>query len=172
MDISRQLKKAKEVFDDINTQWIDSDQIGVDVTLYFPPTYEECDVCQNSDWGNTAKFGGPMGAHLGSCPACGGTCNKEIEVTRDIKMRVYSTDAQGFSLKKFKKLGVSINVEDGDLFSIGHIADAKYIASANYAVFYSSTTSETGPLRYNLSSEIRPHGFGKDKFFFCTWKRA
>ena len=39
-DISRILNKAKEVYDATHEQWLNSDVIGINITLYYPPRYE------------------------------------------------------------------------------------------------------------------------------------
>ena len=59
-------------------------------------------------WIRNLHPGGPHAYLVQLAQPCGELCCGKGEVTHDIKMRLYSTDAQGFSLKKFKKLGVSI----------------------------------------------------------------
>lgn len=170
-NISKILAKAKSLYDDIHTQIIDSDEVGVDVTLYYPVTYTECINCQHSDWGNTYKHGGPAPFNLGSCPMCGGSCQQQFEESDVVRLRVYQSDASGFSKTQLRKIGISIDLPTGDLITIGKISDLSKIKSAAYAVFYSDQESVVGSQRYKISTEISPHGFGKDKFFFCRWSR-
>lgn len=171
-NISKILAKAKAVYDDIHDQMIDSDEIGVDVTLYYPATYIDCVNCQHSDWGNTYKHGGPAPFNLGSCPMCGGSCKQQSEETDIVRMRVYQTDSEGFTKGSFKKIGISVDIPTGELLTICKMADVNKVKGAAYAVFYSDVENKVGSQRYTISTEITPHGFGKDKFFFCRWKRA
>lgn len=171
-NIDRILKKAKEVYDEMHVDWLDSTQIGVAVTLYYPPTYVDCPNCENSDWGNTYRHGGPSPFNLGSCPMCGGSCQKQNEETEEIRLRVYSVNETNFSSNKFKKMGISVDMPTGELLTIGDLADIGLVSAANYAVFYSDIEGSIGSQRYKLAGEIRPHGFGKDSFFFCFWTRV
>jgi hypothetical protein len=171
VNISRLLAKAKVVYDDIHTQIIDSDEIGINITLYYPATWAECINCEHSDWGNTYKTGGPAPFNLGGCPMCGGACNYQVEESEEIKLRVYQSDATGFTKKNLKKIGISVDVPDGELLTIGKVVDIPKIQAAAYAVFYSDNIADIGQFRYKVSSEITPHGFGKGKFFFCKWSR-
>jgi len=167
------MAKAKEIYDDIHTQWLESDEIGINVTLYYPPTYESCINCETNDYGVIYKFGGPMPFTLGNCPMCGtDDCLKETEVTEVIKLRIYSVDPTSFSRSTFKKIGVSIDQPQGELLTIGSVDDLVKVKSCNYAVFYSDQEAAAGSLRYKPSTEPQPHGFGKDMFFFCYWNRV
>lgn len=172
--ISRILDKAKEVYDDTHQQWLDSDAIGVNVKLFYPSTWEDCINCEFDQFGGICyKTGGPIGFTLSGCPVCGtSTALKEVEVTEIIKLRVYSIDSTSFSRASFKKLGISIDQPQGELLTIGSVDDLTKIRSCNYAVFYSDQEGVAGSLRYKLSTDPQPHGFGKDKFFFCFWTRV
>lgn len=171
-NISKMLAKAKAVYEDIHDQWLASDEIGVDVKLYYPASYVDCTNCQHSDWGNTYKAGGPAPFNLGSCPMCGGSCKQENEVNELIKMRVYSIRPNDFSNRSFKKMGISIQSPAGDLLSIGSMTDMSKILNCNYAVFYSNVEEIIGSQRFKLDGEPRPHGFGKTTYFYCFWNRV
>lgn len=171
-NINRILKKAKEVYDDMHFKWLASSQIGTAVTLYYPPTYTDCPNCEHSEWGNTYRHGGPAPFSLGSCPMCGGSCQKQHEETEEIRLRVYDTSSSSFSKSALKKMGISIDVPTGELLTIGDIADISLVTAANYAVFYSDIEDIIGSFRYKVAGEIRPHGFGKDTFFYCFWTRV
>lgn len=171
--VSRALDRAKEIYDATHEEWLNSDVIGINVKLFYPPTYEECDNCETNTYGSIYKVGGPMPFTLGNCPACGSdSCHKEVEVTEIIKLRVYSVDSTSFSRSTFKKLGVSIDQPQGELLTIGFLDDVPKIKSSNYALFYVDQESSIGSIRYKISTDPQPHGFGKDKFFFCFWNRV
>ena len=171
-NIKNILKKSKQIFDDVNTQWIDSDEIGVKVTLVYPSTIEVCDNCQMTSYGIVYKTGGPAPFTLGDCPACGGAqCSKENEVIEDIRCRVYFGPAN-FAKFNFKKLGINIDQPTGDYLIISKISDIQKIKNANYALVYSDQKNTVGQIRIELSSEPIPYGFGKDKFFFSFWTRV
>ena len=100
--VSRVLAKAKEIYDTTHQEWLDSSAIGINITLYYPPTYEECDFCEMTSYGLVSKHGGTISPILGDCPACGGsTCHKEIEATDVVRLRIYSVDSTAFSRSTF-----------------------------------------------------------------------
>jgi hypothetical protein len=171
--VSRVLERAKKIYDEVHTDWLASDVIGINVKLFYPPTYEDCDNCETNTYGTVFKVGGPAPFLLGECPQCGSNdCKKEVEQTEIIRLRIYSVDSTSFSRATFKKLGISIDQPQGELLTIGSVDDLIKIKSCNYAVFYSDQEEVTGSLRYKISTDPQPHGFGKDKFFFCFWVRV
>lgn len=171
-NISRILAKAKVWYDSINDQWIDSDEIGVDVTLYYPSTIEDCANCQFTTYGIVYKTGGPHPFNLGNCPACGsGDCKKEVEHTESINLRIYSVDPGSFSKQAIKKIGISIDQVQGDFLTIGKMTDVEKVRACNYAVFFENQENNVGSIRVKLSMDPQPHGFSKDKYFFCYWSR-
>ena len=173
INISSILARSKVLYDDIIGQLIRSDEVGVSVKLYYPPTYVECSNCQLTQYGITYRAGGPAPFFLGNCPACGtNTCKKEVEVYDTIKLRVYSNYTTSFSRNIFKKVAESIDSPAGELLTIGFMTDLRKVKSCNYGVFYEEQEASFGSLRYNLAGEPRPHGFSKDTFFFCFWKRV
>jgi hypothetical protein len=171
-NISRILAKAKQVYDDLHDQWLASDEIGVNVTLYYPPTYEDCVNCESNSYGIVYKAGGPAPFNLGDCPMCGSQdCKKENEVSEDVKLRIYSMDPSSFSKQSFKKLGISIDQPQGEYLTIGSADIITKIRSCNYAVFYSDQRNVIGDIRVKLSMEPQMHGFTKDRYFYCFWNR-
>lgn len=171
-NISGILQRAKEIYDDIHDQWLNSNIIGVNVNIYYPPTYVDCSNCVMGPYGTMYRAGGPAPFMVGSCPVCGtNTCKKEVEHYDTIKLRIYSINPTSFSRSAFKKLGISIDQPTGDLLTIGFLSDVPKLRSCNYAVFYENQQSKTGSLRYKLISEPIPHGFGKDRYFYCFWER-
>jgi len=173
VNITGILNRAKEVYDNTHAQWLSSDVIGTNVKLYYPPTYESCPNCEMGPYGVIAKFGGPITFVYGPCPVCGSSdCLKEVEVSDIIRLRVYSLDSTSFTRSTMKKLGISIDQPQGELLTIGSVDDLQKVRSCNYATFYSDEESVVGSLRYKISTEPQPHGFGKDKWFFCFWIRT
>lgn len=170
-NISKVLAKAKEQYDNIMDQWLSSTEVGHQVTVFYAPTYETCDTCQFAGWGNSTINGGPKSPISGSCPACGGTCQKEIQVTDTLRARLYSSDPSGFSPSLLKKLGISMTYPDYQMLMIASTVDIDKVKNSVKAQFYSDLESTVGEKFYELASDIRPHGFGKDKFFFCFWKK-
>ena len=171
--VSRILDRAKEIYDETHAEWLASDAIGINVKLFYPPTYEECDNCETNTYGTVYKAGGSFPFTLGGCPACmSDNCMKEVEQTEVVRLRIYSIDSTSFSRATFKKLGISIDQPQGELLTIGRITDLPKIKGCNYAVFYSDQEDKVGSLRYKLSTEPTPHGFGKDKYFYCFWNRV
>jgi hypothetical protein len=171
-NIKNILKKSKEIFDNINNEWIESDEIGVKITLVYPSTIQQCNNCQLTSYGIVYKSGGPAPFSLGDCPSCGGAqCSKENEVVEDIRCRLYSGSGN-FSKFNFKKLGININGPTGDYLIIGKISDIQKIKNANYAILYTDEKNVVGHIRVELSSEPTPYGFGRDKFFFSFWSRV
>jgi len=154
--------KIIERYNNIADQFLDSDVIGVDATLYYPPTFEACENCDGSQYGNHYKSGGPMPFNHGSCPMCGGTCQKEIEFTEIIRVRAYSPNTTDFSSRSFKKIGISVDVPNAELFTIFYLADSDKIKLCNYAKIMGQ--------RYSPITLPQPHGFGKARYAFCFWK--
>ena len=162
-NISKILGKAKSLYDNIMTQVLESDEIGMLVRLHYGPTWVDSATPQFSDWGGASIDGTP---ELGATPG-----QKQTEVTEEVKMRVYSTDAQGFGRSIFRALAGTKYVE-GQLLTIGYMADYTKVADCIKADFYLETESVTGRKTYKLATDVRPHGFGKDKFFFCFWEKV
>lgn len=170
-NISRVLKKSKEIFDSINSQWIDSDEVGVSIDIFYPAKIENCNNCELSDYGVVHKSGGIAPFFLGDCPVCGSQSHKkEVEVSKTIKVRLYTGNGN-FSKFNFKKLGISVDAPTGDFLLIGKLTDLDSIKNANYIVLYSDQKDTAGHIRVKLDSEPHPYGFGKDKFFFCFLSR-
>jgi hypothetical protein len=154
--------KVTKLYNEVCDQFLETDVIGTNAKLYFPPTFETCVNCANSQYGNSYKSGGPMPFNHGSCPMCGGTCQKEIEYTDDIRVRAYSRDAESFSKRRFQRMGISIDVPKAELFTIFYLADAYKVKLCNYAKILDA--------RYSPITLPQPHGFGKDRYAFCFWE--
>lgn len=164
INISSILAQAKTIYDDIGTQLIASDEIGQLVRIHYAPVWEASATPQFSEWGNAS-----INATPNLSPE--GNSQKQVEVTEEIRMRVYSTDAQGFGRSIFRKLAGTKYVED-QLLTIGLMTDYSKVVNCVKADFYISTEDITGLKTYKLATDVRPHGFGKDTFFFCFWEKA
>lgn len=164
IDISSILAKSKEIYDDIGAQLIASDEIGQLVRIHYAPVWEPSATPQFPEWGNASINGTPN-------LSPNGNSQKQTEVTEEIRMRVYSSDATGFGRSIFRRLAGTKYVE-GQLLTIGLMTDYKKVANSVKADFYLGTEATTGIRSYKLATEIHPHGFGKDKFFFCFWEKA
>lgn len=163
-NITSLLAKAKSTYDDICAQLIASDETGSLVRLHFAPLWETSSTPQFSEWGN---------ASINATPSLGGgeVSKKQVEVTAEVRMRVYSSDAQGFGRSIFRKLAGTKYVE-GQLLTIGLMSDYTKVSDCLKADFYIETEDITGRKTYKLATEVLPHGFGKDTFFFCFWEKG
>ena len=163
-DISKILQKSTAVYDSICAQLIASTEIGQLVRLHFAPLWETSSTPQFSQWGN---------ASINATPSLGGgeVSKKQVEVTAEVRMRVYSSDAQGFGRSIFRKLAGTKYVE-GQLLTIGLMQDYVKVSDCLKADFYIETEDITGRKTYKLATEVLPHGFGKDTFFFCFWEKG
>ena len=164
VDISSILAQSKAIYDDICGQLIASDEIGQLVRVHYAPVWEPSATPQFPEWGNASINGTPN-------LSPNGNSQKQTEVTEEIRMRVYSSDATGFGRSIFRRLAGTKYVE-GQLLTIGLMTDYKKVANSVKADFYLGTEATTGIRSYKLATEIHPHGFGKDKFFFCFWEKA
>lgn len=164
VNISGILNTARVLYNDIGAQLIASDEIGQLVRIHYTPLWETSANPQFSQWGN---------ASINATPSLttGEINKKQVEVTEEIRMRVYSTDAQGFGQSIFRKLAGTKYSED-QLLTIGLMSDYSKVANCLKADFYIATESITGRKSYKLVTEPRPHGFGKDTFFFCFWEKG
>lgn len=158
------LAQSKTIYDDICGQLIASDEIGQLVRIHYAPVWEPSATPQFPEWGNASINGTPN-------LSPNGNSQKQTEVTEEIRMRVYSSDATGFGRSIFRRLAGTKYVE-GQLLTIGLMTDYKKVANSVKADFYLGTEATTGIRSYKLATEIHPHGFGKDKFFFCFWEKA
>jgi hypothetical protein len=164
INISSILAQSKAIYDDICGQLIASDEIGQLVRVHYAPIWEPSSTPQFPEWGNASINGTPN-------LSPNGNSQKQTEVTEEIRMRVYSSDATGFGRSIFRRLAGTKYVE-GQLLTIGLMTDYKKVANSVKADFYLGTEATTGIRSYKLATEIHPHGFGKDKFFFCFWEKA
>ena len=164
INISNILAKTKVIYDDICSKLITSTEIGQLVRIHFAPQWEVSSYPQFDGWGN---------ASINATPHTDGeqTGRKQVEVTAAIRMRVYSSESQGFGRSIFRKLAGSKYVE-GQLLTVGFMSDYSKVADCVKADFYIETEGVTGRKTYKLATEILPYGFGKDKFFFCFWEKV
>jgi hypothetical protein len=162
-NISKILKTAKTIYDDICVQLIASDEIGQLVRLHYTPTFIPTTSTQYSDWGNSS-FNGALNLTTGQ------SGQKQTEVTDEIRMRVYTGEA-GFSWARFRNIA-GLQYTEGQILTIGLMSDYAKVVDCVKADFFITTENTTGVRPYKLATEVRPHGFGKDTFFFCFWDRV
>lgn len=130
-------------------EFIDNSFIGKDVTVVYE-TKEDCPNCnQNNYDGSISPF------NNGLCPYCGGKSFIETQNTENIRLRVYHNN------KSWIKIG-NIETADGRAQIIGYASDAQKISQSSYLILFNSPAN----LRYKLSSDIFPHGFG-NKYFIA-----
>lgn len=159
-NISSILARAKQIYNDTVDQFLDNDEIGSDVTLYYPPTFTECINCEYNQYSdkNIHRNGGPIPFTLGDCPMCAGSCQKEVEQTEVVRMRVYSA----YNKNLFKNLGINIQSPSGDFLTLFYLSDVSKVNSANYAILNTK--------RCSLASDPIPYGFGRDRYVYAFWK--
>lgn len=161
-NISKILNKATEVYNDICEQLISSQATGQLVRLHFQPTWAPTASTQYSDWGNSSFNGTPN-------LTTGQNGQKQVEATDEVRMRVYTGEA-GFSWAKFRNIA-GLQYTEGQILTIGLMSDYAKVVDCVKADFFIATEDITGVKPYKLATEVRPHGFGKDTFFFCFWER-
>lgn len=164
VNISSVLTQSKLIYNDICTQLIASDETGQLVRVHYAPVWELSATPQFPEWGNASINGTPN-------LSPNGNSQKQVEVTEEIRMRVYSSESQGFGRSIFRQLAGTKYVE-GQLLTIGLFTDYVKVANSVRADFYLTTEATTGRKSYKLATDLHPHGFGKDTFFFCFWEKA
>lgn len=139
---------------------------GVPCTLYYGTNKELCPNCIfNEATGhslNEYKVGGPVPFDSGVCPYCNGEGFVDNQATEDIKLRVY------FARKDWVKIELPINIRDGAIQTIGHIADMPKCKRAN-KIQVCTDISAYNTYTFELAGEPTPHGFKKDHFFIAFW---
>ena len=158
-----------EVYKEVADEMINNDLIGATCTLVYPPKQEACINCTVNTFGgsssNVFRHGGPSPFNWGKCPMCGGSGFKETEVTANIRLRVY------WNQKSWKNINVPIQVADGDVMTIGFIADMPKVLQAQEIILIDKM-SGFKKYKYMLAGEPFPHGFQKDKYFMAIWRRS
>lgn len=149
-------KKLKEVYQSTVDFMMESDFFSSVVKLYYPPRRVRC----TNVIGNINHFG---------CLECGGSGYKMSETTEEIRLRIHYGIGGKFDKNTFKKFGLNIDAVDGDLFTLGYLSDAPKMSSCNYIEIFSDLNHSR--FRYQLSSEVMPYGFCKDKYVFAFWTR-
>ena len=158
-----------EVYKEVADEMINNDLIGATCTLVYPPKKEPCINCTVNTFGgsssNVYRHGGPAPFNYGNCPMCGSSGFRETEVTGEIRLRVY------WDKKAWKDIQVPIQVADGDVMTIGFLADMPKVLKAQEVILINKV-SGFKQYRYILAGEPFPHGFVKDKYFMAIWRRA
>lgn len=148
--------------------FIDSN-FGVNCILYYGTNKTICPNCIfNEATGRSSDIyliGGPVSFDTGICPYCNGAGFVESQATETIKLRVY------FEKKYWVKLELPINLADGAVQTIGHMADLPKCKMADKIVLCSDI-QDYNKYTYSLASEPVPHGFKKNKYFIAYWNRT
>jgi hypothetical protein len=157
-----------EAYQEVCDEFINNDNIGKACTLRYQPNITECPNCNFDSFtgksANTYKAGGPLSFSNSLCPWCNGEGTKEVEVTESIRLRLY------WSRKDWLKLGLNLTLSDGDLMTIGFIADMPKCLQAT-SIRVITSQAHYGFWDFVLAADPFPHGFGKDKYFIAFWKR-
>lgn len=153
----------QEVVDEL----ILNDNIGKNCRLTYPELRSDCPNCiydsVQRKSSNKYQSGGPIPFLSGVCPYCRGTGVLATPQTEVIRLRVYWTK------KDFRKLG-AVDIPDGDIMVIGFMSDMAKLQKAMEVLIFSDA-SATINKKFEVSAEIMPWGFGKNKYFVAHLKR-
>jgi hypothetical protein len=136
-------------------------------TLVFPPKRTPCVNCikpAGSSTTNIYKHGGPAPFTFGSCPLCGGSSFKEVEITDTIRLRIY------FEKSAWIKIGESTLIADAEVMVIGFLSDVPKLRRAVEILLVKD--NREAEYRTVLLGRPYPHGFGKSRFFVAYLKGA
>lgn len=170
---------SSEVLDEHEwvTDWFIDGELGSDCTIYYPPTDSECPNClfdpTSGQSANIYKTGGPIEFQNHTlCPWCGGTGRKEAVESDSIRLRVYWSATGDFT--NAKEFNASLRAAgfdkgEGDAFVIGYFSDLPKFRRSNYILLYNSFSPEEW--KCHRSSEVKPWGFRKNRYFCCMIKR-
>ena len=154
-------------YQEIVDELINNDFVGESCQLTYPELKSDCPNCiLNSATGkssNKYQQGGPIPFTVGICPYCRGAgvfSTPQVEV---IRLRVYWTN------KDFRKLGF-VDVPNGNIMVIGFMSDAAKMKRCT-DVMVLNDMSNVFNLKYVLSGEVLPWGFGHNKYFVAQLAR-
>lgn len=90
---------------------------------------------------------------------------KEVEVLKDIKLKVY------WDNKQWIGVGGNIVVPDGSIQTIGFMKDLPEILKAK-ALIVHKDIKDYKELRFERMGEYTPMGLRQNRYFACMWKRV
>jgi hypothetical protein len=90
---------------------------------------------------------------------------EEIEVLRDIKLKVY------WDMKQWVGVGGNIQIPDGSIQTIGLMKDLPEILKAK-ALIVHKDIKDYKELRFERMGEYTPMGLRQNRYFGCMWKRV
>ncbi len=140
-------------------------QIGVDCTLYYPPSDTECPNCLfDVVTGRSAdvyKTGGPYPFEIHTtCPLCGGFGKGSIAETDTLRLRVYFGRMEvNAAMRQFANVNLA-DAPNGVIFVIGYMEDRPKYIRANGV-----TIPNQEEIRCKRISEAQPWGFRKNRYF-------
>jgi hypothetical protein len=154
-------------YNEVCDLFIDNDFIGRSCTLIYPPKRTPCVNCikpAGSSTTNVYKHGGPAPFTFGSCPLCGGSAFKEVEVTDTMRMRIY------WEKSAWVKVGESTLIDSAEVMTIFHMEDVPKLRRAVEVLLAKDQTE--AEYRVTLLGKPYPHGFGRSKFALAYFKGA
>ena len=89
---------------------------------------------------------------------------REIEVLRDIKLKVY------WDMKQWVGVGGNIQIPDGSIQTIGLMKDLPEILKAK-ALIVHKDIKDYKELRFERMGEYTPMGLRQNRYFGCLWRR-
>ena len=147
--------------------FIDSEYIGRECTIIYPPKRTACVNCIKPVGTSTTsvyRHGGPAPFNFGGCPLCGGNGYKEVEFTDTIRLRIY------WNRKDWIKVASNIVVADADVMVIGYMSDLPKFNRA-IEVLLASSQNEA-EYRAVVTGKPSPWGFGRDTYFVAFLRGA
>lgn len=89
---------------------------------------------------------------------------REIEVLKDIKLKVY------WDSKQWTNIAGNIQVPDGSIQTIGFMKDLPEVLRAK-ALIVHKEIKDYKELRFERFGEYTPMGLRQNRYFSCLWKR-
>jgi hypothetical protein len=90
---------------------------------------------------------------------------KEVEVLKDIKLKVY------WDARQWIGVGGNIQVPDGSIQTIGFMKDLPLVLNAKSLIVHKNI-KEYKELRFERMGEHTPMGLRQDRYFACMWRRV
>lgn len=90
---------------------------------------------------------------------------KEVEVLKDIKLKVY------WDARQWIGVGGNIQVPDGSIQTIGFMKDLPLVLNAKSLIVHKNI-KDYKELRFERMGEHTPMGLRQDRYFACMWRRV
>lgn len=151
------------IYHEVCEELINNENIGVNVTLVYPPDRIPCDCGSEKDSSHFIKNKISLG--INHCPKCNNNGYIDIPKTELIRLRCYWTQ------QEWKKIVPSIEIPEGHIMCIGFVKDKPKVEAASSLVVNNKFDNST-PYNFVLAGETFPWGFGKDRYFVGRLRRA